>query len=87
VLETFLALLHLSWLTLDKRHDLSRKLKVSGMDLVKSAALQLGATGPIEELLNRRIGGVFEAVGAPAAPPSSGARTGSAAPRSQGGAG
>lgn len=87
VLETFLALLHLSWLTLDKRHDLSRKLKVSGMDLVKSAAQQLGASSAVDDLLARRLGGSFEPVGAPAAPPSSGARGGATAPRSQGGAG
>ncbi len=94
VLETFLALLNLSWVTLDKRHDLSRKLKVSGMDLMKSAAQQLGATASIQEMLERRIGGSFEALGA-ASVPSSGGASGRAAassgpggsPRSSGGAG
>jgi signal recognition particle receptor subunit beta len=94
VLQTFLALLHLSWITLDARHDLSRKLKVSGIDLVKSAAQQLGAPASVEELLAERIGGTFEPVGAEplqAGSSSSGQRsTGGAArsvPNSQGGAG
>lgn len=87
VLETFLALLNLSWLTLDRRHDLSKKLKVSGLDLMKSAAQQLGATASIDELLHRRIGGTFEPVGMGNAPPSSGSRGTASAPRSQGGAG
>lgn len=76
VLETFLALLNLSWLTLDKRHELSKKLKVSGLDLMKSAAQQLGANASVEELLQRRIGGTFEPVGLGSAPSSSGAVSG-----------
>ncbi len=63
VLETFLALLQLTWTTLDVVHGLGQKLRVNGRGLLASAAHQLNATQPIEELLGKRLGGSFEALG------------------------
>ncbi len=83
VLETFLALLHLTWLTLEKRHAFSQKLNLSGADLLASAATQLGATSSVDELLSRRVGGAFEPVGGAGHPGSRAA----GAPRSHGSSG
>ncbi len=65
VLETFLALLQLTWTTLDVVHGLGQKLRVDGRGLIASAAHQLNAPISTEDLLGRRLGGSFEAVGPP----------------------
>ncbi len=65
VVETFLALLQLTWSTLDRAHDLSGKLKVDGVALVATAAQELGATEPIEHVLAKRLGGSLEALVGP----------------------
>jgi mutual gliding-motility protein MglA len=57
VVETFMGLLHLTWDTLDKTHQLAKKLAIDGDTLLSSAARQLGVTTPIAELLARRVGG------------------------------
>lgn len=63
VVETFLGLLHLTWLTLDRNHDLSRKLHMSGPDLLEAAATQLRASDTIERLLATAVGGQFQPLG------------------------
>jgi len=92
VLETFIALLQLTWTTLDAVHGLGQKLKVDGRALLADAAKQLNASNSIEELLASRLGGSFDPVGvAPSRPssvrPTSGVSGGSGVgpPRSQGG--
>ncbi len=96
VLETFMALLQLSWTTLDTVHGLGQKLRVDGTSLIANAAEQLNARSSIDELLSRRLGGGFEAIGDPASRPGSQrglSSTGTPSsgkppvPRSQGGAG
>ncbi|MFO0586326.1 MAG: gliding motility protein [Polyangiaceae bacterium] len=62
VVETFVGLLFLTYRTLDRTHDLSRRLGIDGEDLVRTAAQQLGVTTPIEELLGQKMGGTFEGV-------------------------
>ena len=62
VVETFVGLLFLTYRTLDRTHDLSRRLGIDGEDLVRTAAEQLGVTTPIEELLGQKMGGTFEGV-------------------------
>jgi hypothetical protein len=62
VLETFMGLLHLTWMTLDKVHNLGQKLRVNGDSLLAAAASQLGADASVEELLKRRLGGDFRPV-------------------------
>jgi hypothetical protein len=57
VVETFLGLLHLTWLTLEATHQLSQKLSMDGEGLLANAARQLGVTTPISDLLARRVGG------------------------------
>lgn len=79
VLETFLGLLHLTWITLDQVHGLSRKLQIEGASLLSTAAEQLGADRSVEELLATRFGGRFEPL-SPAVPPST---AGGAGPASQ----
>ncbi|WP_437734717.1 GTP-binding protein [Sorangium sp. So ce1335] len=58
--ETFMGLLHLTWETLDQTHQLSKRLSISGEELLNSAARQLGVTGSVNDLLARRMGGSFE---------------------------
>ncbi|AGP32071.1 MULTISPECIES: GTP-binding protein [Sorangium] len=58
--ETFMGLLHLTWETLDQTHQLSKRLSISGEELLNSAARQLGVTSSVGELLARRMGGSFE---------------------------
>jgi mutual gliding-motility protein MglA len=58
VVETLLGLLHLTWQTLDRTHQLSQKLSIDGEMLLGNAARQLGVTMPIGDVLARRVGGV-----------------------------
>lgn len=58
--ETFMGLLHLTWETLDQTHQLSKRLSISGDELLNSAARQLGATSSVGDLLARRMGGSFD---------------------------
>ncbi len=90
VLETFVALLQLTWSTLDYVHGLGEKLRIDGRGLMTDAARQLNAPRSIEDLLATRYGGSFEPVAPPkSAPPRSTASTssrgGPSTPRSQGG--
>jgi signal recognition particle receptor subunit beta len=67
VVETFLGLLHLTWLTLDKSHDLTKRLGMNGADLLASAARQLNAALPVNSLLAKSLGGSYRPVGGRAA--------------------
>jgi mutual gliding-motility protein MglA len=58
VVETLLGLLHLTWQTLDRTHQLSQKLAIDGDVLLSNAAQQLGVSTPIGDLLARRVGGL-----------------------------
>ncbi|MDC0680464.1 MULTISPECIES: GTP-binding protein [Sorangium] len=58
--ETLMGLLHLTWETLDQTHQLSKRLSISGEELLNSAARQLGATSSVNDLLARRMGGSLE---------------------------
>jgi signal recognition particle receptor subunit beta len=55
--ETLMGLLHLTWETLDRTHQLAKKLAIDGETLLGNAARQLGVTTPISDLLARRVGG------------------------------
>ena len=57
VVETFMGLLHLTWDTLDKTHQLAKKLAIDGETLLTNAAGQLGVDTPVPQLLARRVGG------------------------------
>ena len=57
VVETFMGLLHLTWDTLDRTHQLAKKLSIDGEMLLTNAARQLAVTTPIDQLLARRVGG------------------------------
>ena len=57
VVETFMGLLHLTWDTLDRTHQLAKKLAIDGDTLLGNAARQLGVNTPISDLLARRVGG------------------------------
>ena len=57
VVETLVGLLHLTWHTLDRTHQLSRKLSIDGDTLLGTAAQQLGVSTPVSDLLARRVGG------------------------------
>lgn len=62
VLETFLALLHVTWGTMDRLHGLGQKLGVDGDALLADAAQQLNAPCSCEELLASRLGGSLEPI-------------------------
>jgi hypothetical protein len=57
VVETLMGLLHLTWQTLDRTHQLSQKLSIDGEMLLGNAARQLGVSTPIGDILERRVGG------------------------------
>lgn len=61
VVETFLGLLHLTWQTLDRTHQLAKKLSIDGDALLASAAGQLGSALPVADLIARRVGGASDA--------------------------
>jgi signal recognition particle receptor subunit beta len=67
VVETLMGLLHLTWETLDRTHQLAHKLMIDGEMLLGNAARQLGVTTPIGDVLAQRIGGLKQ-------PPSRAAR-------------
>ena len=56
VVETFLGLLHITWESLERAHQLSQKLHVDGGALLDSAARQLGVESSVSDLIARRIG-------------------------------
>ncbi len=56
-METLVGLLHLTWQTLDRTHQLSQKLSIDGETLLATAAQQLGVSTPVGDLLARRVGG------------------------------
>jgi len=57
VVETLMGLLHLTWQTLDRTHNLAQKLAIDGDMLLANAARQLGVGRPIQEILASRVGG------------------------------
>ena len=57
VVETLMGLLHLTWETLERTHQLSQKLSIDGEMLLGNAARQLGVSTPIGDILARRVGG------------------------------
>jgi signal recognition particle receptor subunit beta len=57
VIETFLATLLVTWQALDRDHGLSKRLAIDGLELVSTAARELGVDEPITEILSRRVGG------------------------------
>lgn len=73
VLETFVALLHVTWCTMDLLHGLGQKLGVDGHALLADAAQQLNAPCSYEQLLAARLGGSLDPIVAAraGAPPSS----------------
>src|SRR5262249_13759499 len=57
VVETFMGLLHLTWDTLDKTHQIAKKYSIDSEARLPAAARQLGEETSIAELLARRVGG------------------------------
>lgn len=62
VVETLLGLLQLTWNTLDKSYDLSKRLGMNGPALLASAASQLNAGQPVDSLLAKSMGGSYSAI-------------------------
>src|SRR4029078_11674224 len=55
VVETLMGLLHLTWQTLDRTHQLSQKLSIDGDTLLVTAARELGGARPVRGM--RAAGG------------------------------
>jgi signal recognition particle receptor subunit beta len=54
--ETLMGLLHLTWQTLDRTHQLERRLSIDGQRLLTATAHQIGLTAPLHDLLGSRLG-------------------------------
>jgi hypothetical protein len=61
VLETFVSLLHLTWVSLDAVHDLSGKFRFDSNVFLQQVLARMGANSTIEQILDSRLGGDFEA--------------------------
>lgn len=61
VLETFVSLLHLTWLSLDAVHELSAKFRIDPNAFLREVLERMGASGTVDDLLEKRLGGNFEA--------------------------
>lgn len=57
VVETLIGLLHNTWRMLDNTHKLGQKFGVKGSEFLATAAQQLGAKAPLQDLLASRVGG------------------------------
>lgn len=68
VVETFLALFHVTWGALDQRHDLTKRLALPPDGAIRELATMLGADASVDELLQRRFG--TAGVAAKGSPPS-----------------
>jgi mutual gliding-motility protein MglA len=60
VLETFMGLLHLTWVSLDAVHDLTGKFRINASSFLGEVLTRMNGTQSIEELLDARLGGSFE---------------------------
>ena len=56
VVDTFMGLLHLTWQTLDLRHELSKKLALESTALFEEVLQKLGQSCTVREVLSRRVG-------------------------------
>lgn len=61
VLETFVSLLHLTWLSLDASHDLTGKFRFDSESFLTEVLTRMGTQATIDEILNTCLGGHFEA--------------------------
>lgn len=57
VVETFIGLLHLTWQTLEVRHELSKKLSLESAALFEDVLKKLGRDRPLREVVAQRVGG------------------------------
>jgi signal recognition particle receptor subunit beta len=57
VVETFIGLLHLTWQTLEVRHELSKKLSIESSALFGEVLAKLSCKGNLREVLAQRVGG------------------------------
>lgn len=57
VVETFIGLLHATWASLDRSHQLSKKMSIDGPELLRNVAKELNARRSVDELLAGRVGG------------------------------
>lgn len=63
VLETFMALLHLTWLSLDGVHALGQKFHIDPEAFLQHVLERMGATTTMDRILTRSLGGNFDARG------------------------
>jgi signal recognition particle receptor subunit beta len=57
VVETFVGLLHLTWQTLELRHELSKKLSFEATPLFEEVLEKMGQPRSLRDVLVRRVGG------------------------------
>ncbi|MBI4705316.1 MAG: GTPase domain-containing protein [Deltaproteobacteria bacterium] len=58
VIETFVALLKLTWLTLDREHGIEAALGLTEREVLLGAAAELGVDGGLDELVAAGVGGL-----------------------------
>jgi hypothetical protein len=61
VLETFISLLHLTWLSLDTSHDLTGKFRFNSESFLMEVLARMGSQASIDDILASSLGGHFEA--------------------------
>ena len=57
VVETFIGLLHLTWQTLEVRHEFSKKLGLESAAFFEEVLSKLGQSMTLRDILARRVGG------------------------------
>ena len=56
VVESFMGLLYLTWLSLERQHELSRKFGFDGREFLAEVARKLGSEAPLDQLLTASVG-------------------------------
>jgi signal recognition particle receptor subunit beta len=59
VVDTFIGLLHLTWQTLEVRHEFSKKLGLESSAFFSEVLAKLGQKGTLREILASRVGGAL----------------------------
>lgn len=61
VLETLVALLHFTWISLDAVHGLSSKFRINADSFLKEVMVRLKSAATVQQVLDTRLGGSFDA--------------------------
>jgi hypothetical protein len=63
VLETFISLLHLTWMSLDGTHGLGKKFHIDSGAFLQEVLQRMGSSKSLDQILDSRLGGDFRVRG------------------------